>query len=97
MQALNILRKVLDYGNSKGVDFSTIVQSYNFGSGYIDYVSSKGGKHTKELAKSFSVKEATVNGWTSYGDVDYVVHVMSKVRRPCRWRKQHKIFCTERY
>lgn len=72
-------KKVLDYGNSKGVDFATIVQSYNFGSGYIDYVSSKGGKHTKELAKSFSVKEATVNGWTSYGDVDYVVHVMSKV------------------
>ena len=72
-------KNVLDYGNSKGVDFSTIVQSYNFGSGYIDYVSSRGGKHTKELAISFSAKEATANGWSSYGDVDYVVHVMSKV------------------
>jgi len=72
-------KKVLDYGNSKGVDFSTIVQSYNFGSGYIDYVSSMGGKHTKELAMSFSAKEATASGWSSYGDVDYVVHVMSKV------------------
>src|SRR5665648_221831 len=72
-------KNVLDYGNSKGVDFSTIVQSYNFGSGYIDYVSSKGGKHTKELAISFSSNEATAKGWNSYGDVDYVVHVMSKV------------------
>jgi len=72
-------KNVLDYGNSKGVDFSTIVQSYNFGSGYIDYVSSNGGKHTKELAMSFSANEATANGWNSYGDVDYVVHVMSKV------------------
>lgn len=72
-------KNVLDYGNSKSVDFSTIVQSYNFGSGYIDYVSSKGGKHTKELAISFSANEATAKGWSSYGDVDYVVHVMSKV------------------
>jgi len=72
-------KNVLDYGNSKGVDFLTIVQSYNFGSGYIDYVSGNGGKHTKELALSYSVKEATVNSWSSYGDVDYVVHVMSKV------------------
>ena len=72
-------KHILDHGNSKGVDFSTIVQSYNFGIGYIDYVSSHGGIHTKELAVSFSAKEATGNGWTSYGDIDYVNHVMSKV------------------
>jgi cell wall-associated NlpC family hydrolase len=75
-------KKVLDYGNSKGVDFSTIVQSYNFGSGYIDYVSSNGKKNTKALAVSFSQKEASTNGLSSYGDVDYVQHVMSKMDKP---------------
>ncbi|MCB2293688.1 bifunctional lysozyme/C40 family peptidase [Clostridium algoriphilum] len=75
-------KSVLDYGNSKGVDFKTIVQSYNFGSGYIDYVSSNGKKHTKELATSFSAKEASVYGWSSYGDVNYVDHVMNKVDKP---------------
>ncbi len=72
-------KHILDYGNSKGVDFPTIVQSYNFGRGYIDYVSSHGGTHTKALAESFSVKEATAKGCNSYGDVDYVEHVMNKV------------------
>jgi len=75
-------KSVLDLGTKKGVDFPTIVQSYNFGSGYIDYVSSNGKKHTKELATSFSAKEAVVNGWISYGDVNYVEHVMSKVDKP---------------
>lgn len=75
-------KKVSDYGTSKGVDFPTIVQSYNFGSGYIDYVSSKGKKNTKSLATSFSAKEASANGWSSYGDVDYVQHVMSKMDKP---------------
>ena len=72
-------KSVLDYGKSKGVDFPTIVQSYNFGSGYIVYVSKNGKKHTKELAESFSSKEAAANGRSSYGDTDYVIHVMSKV------------------
>ncbi len=71
-------KNVLDYGKSKGVDFPAIVQSYNFGIGYIDYVSVNGKKHTKALAESFSIKEATASGTSSYGDVDYVEHVMSK-------------------
>ncbi|WP_298841652.1 bifunctional lytic transglycosylase/C40 family peptidase [uncultured Clostridium sp.] len=75
-------KKILDYGNSKGVDFPTIVQSYNFGSGYIDYVSNNGKKNTKALAVSFSEKEASTNGLSSYGDVDYVEHVMSKMDKP---------------
>ena len=72
-------KNVLDYGKSKGVDFPTIVQSYNFGISYVDYVSVNGKKHTKALAQSFSIKEAIAGGTSSYGDVDYVEHVMSKV------------------
>lgn len=75
-------KSVLDEGTKKGVDFPTIVQSYNFGSGYIDYVSSNGKKNTKALATSFSAKEAATYGLSSYGDVDYVEHVMSKMDKP---------------
>ena len=75
-------KSVLEYGNSKGVDFKTIVQGYNFGSGYVDYVSRNGKKHTKELAVSFSAKQASLKGWVSYGDANYVEHVMSKVDKP---------------
>jgi hypothetical protein len=46
---------VLTYGKQKNVDFATIIQAYNMGKGYIDYVAQHGGKHSEELAKSFSL------------------------------------------
>jgi hypothetical protein len=48
-------QQVLAYGNERQVDFPTIIQAYNMGSGYIDYVSQHGGKHSEELAKEFSL------------------------------------------
>ncbi|MFJ7754587.1 lysozyme family protein [Peribacillus muralis] len=48
-------RKINEYGNEKNVDFATIIQAYNMGIGYIDYIAKKGGKHTEELAKQFSM------------------------------------------
>jgi hypothetical protein len=42
------------YAQKKGVDLDTVIQSYNMGPGYIDYVASNGQKHTEELAKEFS-------------------------------------------
>ncbi|WP_160724268.1 lysozyme family protein [Bacillus sp. USDA818B3_A] len=48
-------QRVLTYGTQKKVDFSTIIQSYNMGIGYIDYVAQHGGKHSEELAKEFSL------------------------------------------
>ncbi|MQR84327.1 hypothetical protein GFV16_00010 [Bacillus megaterium] len=41
-------------GTSKGVDIETIVQSYNFGGGYIDFIASNGKKHSQGLAQRFS-------------------------------------------
>jgi len=49
-------QRVLTYGNEKKVDFQTIIQSYNMGIGYIDYVAEHGGKHSEELAKEFSLQ-----------------------------------------
>jgi Lysozyme-like len=45
----------LTYGNQKKVDFPTIIQAYNMGIGYIDYVAQRGGKHSEDLAKQFSL------------------------------------------
>lgn len=46
--------KVLTYGNQQKVDFPTVIQAYNMGSGYINFVAQHGGKHSEELAKQFS-------------------------------------------
>lgn len=48
-------QRALTYGNQKKVDFPTIIQAYNMGIGYIDYVAQHGGKHSEELAKNFSL------------------------------------------
>ncbi|MBD1380308.1 lysozyme family protein [Metabacillus arenae] len=44
----------LTYGKEKNVDDATIIQSYNMGLGYIDFIEKNGKKHTEELAKEFS-------------------------------------------
>ncbi|MBT2727176.1 lysozyme family protein [Bacillus sp. ISL-75] len=49
-------QRVLTYGNQKKVDFQTIIQSYNMGIGYIDFVAQHGGKHSEALAKEFSLQ-----------------------------------------
>ncbi|MEH7299233.1 lysozyme family protein [Neobacillus drentensis] len=48
-------QRVFTYGNQKKVDFPTIIQAYNMGIGYVDYVAQHGGKHSEELAKQFSL------------------------------------------
>jgi hypothetical protein len=63
-------QSVLTYGNQKKVDFPTIIQAYNMGRGYVDYVAQHGGKHSEALAKEFSllrVKEKP-NIYTCGGD-----------------------------
>lgn len=72
-------------------DLKTTIQSYNFGSGFIDYVNRNGGNYSKELAVSFSQKqyeklahtglyscvrpESLVNN-ACYGDIGYVDAVL---------------------
>jgi hypothetical protein len=50
-------RNVLRYGSKKKVDFATVIQSYNMGIGYINYVAKHGGKHSEELAKQYSLAQ----------------------------------------
>ena len=51
----------------------TAVQAYNFG--FIGFTQSNDHKYTKELASTFAAKQASINGWSSYGDVNYIEHV----------------------
>lgn len=68
-------KKVLAKQERLGVDLDTAIQSYNYGSGYMDFVAANGGKHSEALAQAFSEQQAAKLGWQSYGDPEYVAHV----------------------
>ncbi|MFJ7512715.1 lysozyme family protein [Peribacillus simplex] len=80
-------KSVLEDGQKNGVDFSAIVQSYNFGSGYLSFISSNGKKHSVELAQQFSLAQTEKQGWSCsdwrapycYGDYTYVEKVMGNL------------------
>lgn len=76
---VSYFKQVLQSGEKEGVDFFTIVQAYNFGSGYIGFISTNGFKHTIELAQQFSSDQAEKLGWDRYGDPDYVNRVMKNL------------------
>ena len=86
-QGCKYFSELLKSTEAKGCDINTVVQSYNYGGGFIDYVSSHGKKYTFELAVSFakdksggvkvtykneiSIKEN--GGWRyKYGNMFYV-------------------------
>lgn len=52
------------------------LQGYNYGQGYITWALNKYGEYSKANAIEFSIKTAEQVGWSSYGDKDYVPHVL---------------------
>ena len=54
---------------------SLALQGYNFGNGYISWALARGG-YSKENAREFSQMQAAAHGWSGYGDIDYVDHVL---------------------
>lgn len=60
-QGVKHFQRALEYGNRKNVDFPTVIQAYNMGIGYIDFVAQQGGKHSEEIAKEFSLEQAEKN------------------------------------
>lgn len=52
------------------------LQGYNFGSGYITWALQKYGEYSRTNAIEFSLKMAEQMGWNSYGDKQYVAHVL---------------------
>lgn len=54
---------------------SLALQGYNFGNGFITWAQQRGG-YSLANAVAFSKMEAQKEGWSSYGDVNYVSHVL---------------------
>ncbi|MEH7884325.1 lysozyme family protein [Bacillus sp. JJ1609] len=63
-QGVKYFKRAINYGNQKQVDFPTVIQSYNMGIGYIDFIAKNGGRHTEELAKKFSMIQVEKNPQT---------------------------------
>lgn len=58
-----------------GSAFLLVWQGYNYGNGYIGWALQRGG-YTEANALQFSQEQAASHGWSSYGDPQYVPHVM---------------------
>lgn len=52
------------------------LQGYNYGNGYISWARSNYGGYTYANAVEFSTTQAARLGWSSYGDTQYVAHVL---------------------
>ena len=52
------------------------LQGYNFGSGYTTWALQKYGEYSRANAVEFSMKMAEQMGWNSYGNKQYVPHVL---------------------
>lgn len=52
------------------------LQGYNYGNGYISWARSNYGGYTYANAVEFSTTQAERLGWSSYGDTQYVSHVL---------------------
>lgn len=64
---------VKDINDTENINLA--LQSYNFGDGFIGFAKSKGG-YSIEVAQEFSKIQAIKCGWSRYGDVEYVAHVL---------------------
>lgn len=85
---------LLQKADRLGVDFDAVLQAYNYGSGYLDYVAENGGTNTQELAESFAKEQSggkkksymnpvaikSNGGWRyDYGNMFYVTLVHNAV------------------
>lgn len=89
-QGCKYFASLLESAKAKGCDLNSVIQSYNYGGGFLDYVAKRGKKYTFQLAESFSkeksngVKVSYSNpvavqkngGWRyNYGNMFYVLLV----------------------
>lgn len=89
-QGCKYFASLIESANTKGCDLNAVIQSYNYGGGFLDYVARHGKKYAFQLAESYSkmqsdgVKVTYSNpiaikkngGWRySYGNMFYVLLV----------------------
>ncbi|UOY92848.1 lysozyme family protein [Ectobacillus sp. JY-23] len=87
-QGVKHWKSMLDTARKLGItDLATIIQSYNYGPGWLYYVKEQGRIGTEELRKHFSLSHATSAscGWRTphcYGDYTYAKKVMKYLQGP---------------
>lgn len=89
-QGCKYFSELLASAEAKGCDLNAVIQSYNYGGGFLNYVSSRGKKYTFELAESFAREKSggrkvtytnpiaveKNGGWRyNYGNMFYVLLV----------------------
>jgi len=89
-QGVKYFSELLASAEAKGCDLNTVIQSYNYGGGFMNYVERNGKKYTYELAVSFAKDKsggitvpysmplavAKNGGWRyKYGNMFYVLVV----------------------
>ena len=75
----NLAACLREAGVENPVDMNHIklaLQGYNYGNGYISWAKENYGGYTYANAVEFSAMMAERNGWSSYGDKEYVSHVL---------------------
>ncbi|MCQ4638476.1 lysozyme family protein [Anaerovorax odorimutans] len=75
----NLAACLKDAGAKNPMDMDSIktaLQGYNYGNGYISWAKKRDGHYTAENAVAFSEMMAKKLGWKSYGDKEYVPHVL---------------------
>lgn len=53
-QGVSFFADLLAKANRLGIDLNSVIQAYNFGSGFLDYIYENGGQYSFELAEEFS-------------------------------------------
>lgn len=53
-QGVKYFSELFKYSKGMGVDLDSVIQSYNYGGGFLEYVAKHGKKYTFELAQNFS-------------------------------------------
>src|SRR5699024_5925446 len=66
-QGTKYFSELLESAEKYGVDENTIIQAYNYGDGFIDYVKYKGKNYSFELAESFA-KDRSGGSKTDYSN-----------------------------
>ncbi len=94
-QGCKYFASLLKISREKGCDLDSVIQAYNYGPGYLNYVAENGGKHSLELAIEFANEKSggstvtytntvAVNyngGWRyKYGNMFYVELVKAYIK-----------------
>lgn len=56
--AVAYFAELLQRAAEKGCDLNTVIQAYNYGGEYIDYVADRGGEHSFELSSSYAAMKS---------------------------------------